>query len=313
MITPSTLRDGDKVAIISPASVVKPEYIDQAAEYLRANGLEPVVMPHAKGPADGSFASTASQRIEDLIGAWTDTEVKAVLCSRGGYGATHLLSLIPDGLLREYPKWLIGFSDISALHALSLYNGVASIHGPMAKDLRDDHEGGRTVVEFLKTGVLPEYSFENRESDIMPCNIPGEARGILIGGNLAVLNGLAATPYDMLARALKENCVLFIEDIAEPIYKVERILYRLYMQGIFTKLKGLAVGQFTETSADRNYPSTERMIQHFLKAKGIKDIPVAYNLPVGHFPNNLPVIEGAQVRLSVSPQSATLTTFNFNA
>lgn len=311
MIPPSTLKDGDKVAIMSPASVVKPEYIDQAAEYLLANGLEPVVMLHAKGPAYGSFAATTSQRIEDLIGAWTDPEVKAVLCSRGGYGATHLLSLIPDGLLREYPKWLIGFSDISALHALSLYNGVASIHGPMAKDLRDDHRGGRTVVEFLKTGILPEYRFENQESDIMPCNISGEARGTLIGGNLAVLNGLAATPYDMLARTMEEDCVLFIEDIAEPIYKIERILYRLYMQGIFTKLKGLAVGQFTETSADRNYPSTERMIERFLQEKGISDIPVAYNLPVGHFPSNLPVIEGSQVRLSVSDSSATLTTLSF--
>lgn len=311
MITPSTLKDGDKVAIISPASVVKPEYIDQAAEHFRANGLEPVVMPHAKGPADGSFASTISRRVEDLIAAWRDPGVKAVLCSRGGYGATHLLSLIPDGLLREYPKWLIGFSDISALHALSLYNGVASIHGPMAKDLRDDHEGGRTVVEFLKTGVLPEYSFENKESDIMPCNIPGEARGTLIGGNLAVLNGLAATPYDMLARAMEEDCVLFIEDIAEPIYKIERILYRLLMQGVFTKLKGLAVGQFTESSADRNYPSTERMIERFLQEKGIKDIPVAYNLPVGHFPHNMPVIEGSQVRLSVSSDAATLTTLDF--
>lgn len=308
MITPSTLREGDKVAIISPASVVNPEYIDQAAEYLLANGLEPVVMPHAKGPAYGSFAANPLHRIVDFLNVWTDPDIKAVLCSRGGYGATHLLSLVPYGLLSDFPKWLIGFSDISALHALSLYNGVASIHGPMAKDFRDDHEGGRTVVEFLKTGVLPEYSFENKESDIMPCNIPGEARGTLIGGNLAVLNGLAATPYDMLARAMEEDCVLFIEDIAEPIYKIERILYRLLMQGVFTKLKGLAVGQFTESSADRNYPSTERMIERFLQEKGIKDIPVAYNLPVGHFPHNMPVIEGSQVRLSVSPEAAILTT-----
>ncbi len=296
------------MAIISPASVVKPEYIDLAAEYIRANGLEPVVMPHAKGPADGSFASSVFNRVTDLVNAWTMPGVKGVLCSRGGYGATHLLSLIPGELMRDFPKWLIGFSDISALHALSLSQGVASIHGPMARDFRDDHIGGRTVIEFMKTGVLPEYRFENHESETMPCNIPGEARGKLIGGNLAVLNGLAATPYDMLGLAKKEDCVLFIEDIAEPVYKIERILYRLYMQGVFSCLKGLAVGQFTETSADRNYPTTERMIERFLKEKGIADIPVAYNLPVGHFPGNLPVVEGAKVHLSVSATHAVLTT-----
>lgn len=305
---PEILRNGDKVAIISPASVVKPEYIDLAAEYIRANGLEPVVMPHARGPADGSFASSVRNRVEDLVNAWKMSDVRAVLCSRGGYGATHLLSLIPEGLFREFPKWLVGFSDISALHALSLSQDVASIHGPMSRDFSADHRGGRTVMEFLKTGVLPEYLFENKESVTMPCNIPGEASGMLIGGNLAVLNGLAATPYDMPARALREDCVLFIEDIAEPIYKIERILYRLYMQGVFTGLKALAVGQFTETSADRNYPSTECMIANFLKEKRITHIPVAYNLPVGHFPGNLPVVEGAKVHLSVSATHAVLTT-----
>ncbi len=307
MIYPKKLRNGDKVAIVSPASVVKLEYIDQAAEYLRVNRLEPVIMPHAKGPADGSFAANVLHRIVDFINAWTDPEIKAVLCSRGGYGATHLLPLIPGSLMCDFPKWLIGFSDISALHAMSLYSGVTSLHGPMAKDFRDDHEGGRTVVKFLKSGVMPEYRFENEESDIMPRNIAGEARGTLIGGNLAVLNGLAATPYDMLARAKYEDCVLFIEDIAEPIYKIERILCRLYMQGVFSRLKGLVIGQFTETSADKNYPSTERMIESFLMDRRLTHFPVAYNFPAGHSPNNMPVIVGAQVNLRVSDCHAILS------
>ncbi len=307
MIIPDILKTGDKVAIISPASVVKPEYIDRTAEFIRGNGFEPVVMPHAKGPSDGSYAASMQDRLEDLLTAWTMPDVKAVLCSRGGYGATHLLSHIPGDLFRENPRWLIGFSDISALHAFSYCSGVASIHGPMAKDLRDDHEGGRTVMEFLKSGVLPACGFKNEESETMPRNISGEASGMLIGGNMAVLNGLAATPYDMFARTMCDDCVLFIEDIAEPIYKIERILYRLYMQGVFTRLKGLAVGQFTESSADRNYPSTERMIERFLKENGIENIPVAYNFPVGHFPNNMPVVVGSEVRLSVSANEAVLT------
>jgi len=307
MFFPERLKAGDKVAVISPASVVKPEYVDSAAEYIRECGFEPVVMPHAKGPADGSYAASLDERLSDIIAAWSMPDVKAVLCSRGGYGAVHLLPLIPENLFRENPRWLIGFSDISALHAYSLRQGVVSIHGPMAKDLHAGHTGGEAVVEILRTGKMPEYVFDDPGSDELPPNRPGEACGTLIGGNLAVLDGLAATPYDILAWPLKEDCILFIEDIAEPIYKIERILCRLYMQGVFSKLKGLAVGRFTETSPDRNDVSTEMMISRFLKDRNLTHFPVAYNLPVGHFPGNMPLIEGAEVCMAVASGSARLT------
>lgn len=307
MIYPEKLKSEDKVAVITPATVVKTEFIGSAAEFLRDNGLEPVVMPHAKGPADGSYAASLGGRLSDLLTAWQMPEVKGVLCARGGYGATHLLPHIPGALLRENPKWLIGFSDISALHAFSLSCGVASIHGPMARDFRADCAGGRAVIEMLKTGRMSELTFENTGGEALPENIAGEASGRLIGGNLAVLNGLAATPYDIFARAMEEDIILFLEDIAEPIYKIERVLYRLYMQGVFTRLRGLAVGRFTEYNADKNYPTVERMIEAFLADHDLKDFPVAYNLPVGHFPGNLPVMEGAEVTLRVTPTAANLS------
>lgn len=304
---PSPLKHGDKVAIISPASVVRPEFIDQAADFIRGNRLKPVVMPHAKGVADGSYAASVSDRLSDLLTAWNMPDVKAVVCSRGGYGAVHLLPLIPGELLSENPKWLVGFSDISALHALSLSQGVASIHGPMTRDFRPDCEGGMKVMEMLLSGRMPDYSFLSEDTDAIPDNIEGEARGKLIGGNLAVLNGLAGTPFDLLSRPMAEDCILFIEDISEPIYKIERILFRLYMQGVFSRLKGLLVGHFTETSPDRNHISTERMIERFLNSMKLSDLPVAYNFPVGHFPGNMPVIEGAEVSLTVGKRSAVLT------
>lgn len=307
MIYPDRLVCGDKVAIISPASVVKAEFIDSAADFLRAKGYEPVVMPNAKGPADGSYAASVENRLSDMLSAWTMPDVKAILCARGGYGATHLLPLIPGRLLRDNPRWLVGFSDISALHALSLSQGVASVHGPMARDFRDGHRGGEAVMGILSAGRMPELRFDNPGSEGLPPNRPGTAQGRLIGGNLAVLDGLAATPFDMLAMPMREDCILFIEDIAEPIYKIERILCRLYMQGVFSRLRGLAVGRFTETAPDRNYSSTELMISSFLEERKLSAFPVAYNLPCGHFPGNMPLVEGAIVNINVGAEETVIS------
>ncbi len=307
MIYPDRLECGDKVAIISPASVVRAEFIDSAAEYMGECGFEPVVMPHAKGPACGSYAASRDDRLSDLLTAWSMPDVKAVVCSRGGYGAVHLLPYIPGSIMRDNPKWLVGFSDISALHALSISQGVVSIHGPMARDLHDGHHGGMAVIDILKSGRMQPCRFDNPGSELLPRNNPGAASGRLVGGNLAVLDGLAATPFDLLSRPMDEDCILFLEDIAEPIYKIERILCRMYMQGVFERVKGLAVGRFTETSSDRNDVSTERMIGRFLTDRGLTHLPVAYNLPVGHFPGNMPLIEGAIVDMVVTDSEAVIS------
>lgn len=308
MIYPELLKKGDKVAVISPASPVKPEFIDSAAEFLRGRGLEPVVMPHAKGPAQGSYGASAQNRLDDFLAAWMDREVKAVLCSRGGYGAVHLLPHVPGDLLRDNPKWLIGFSDITALHALSLSQGVASLHAPMAKDLRNENPCALELMEILMTGRIQEIEYDRADTDttMVPLNIPGHGEGILAGGNLAVLDGLAATPFDLAGRALVEDTVLFIEDIAEPIYKTERILWRLYMQGVLSRVKGLIVGRFTENAPDRNFLSTAAMISSFLHERGLSDFPVCFDFPTGHFAGNRPLVEGARVRLETTGTTAVL-------
>lgn len=304
IIFPAALTPGDKVAIISPASPVREEFIDQGADYLRARGLEPVVFPHAKGPKSGSYAADFQGRLDDFIAAWTMPDVKAVVCARGGYGAVHLLPHIPGRLLRENPKWLVGFSDISALHALSLSQGVASIHGPMTKHFTPENPEAEEVMAILTGKGMREII--TSEDETLPDNQAGAAEGVLIGGNVAVLDGLAATPFDMFARALAEDVIIFIEDIAEPIYKVERILYRLLMQGVLSKAKGLAVGRFTAYKPDANFASMEEMISDFLKRNRLTHIPVGYGFPIGHIEGNCPVIEGARVRLECEKRSARL-------
>lgn len=303
IITPKPLHKGSKIAIISPATIVKEEYIDGAAEFLRGEGLEPVIMPHAKGPADGSYASSGANRLDDLLSAWRNPEIDGILCARGGYGAAHLLPHLDREELRRNAKWLVGFSDISALHAGLLAAGIKSIHGPMAKHLCQDptHPSTQRLMELLR-GARMDYRIDGSH----PFNRRGEARGRLVGGNLAVINGLAATPYDIFARADSEDIILFIEDISEAIYAVERMLWRLAMAGTLGKIKGLIVGRFTEYRPDRNFPDMEHMIDALLRRIGPHGIPVVFDFPVGHVTENMPLVHGADVTLSVSDQAIHL-------
>jgi len=304
MIYPERLKRGDRIAIISPATTVKEEYIDGAVRLLREEGFDPVVSPHAKGPECGSFASSEESRLSDLREALHDPAVKAILCARGGYGCVHLLPYISDSEIRENPKWIIGFSDVSALHALWQRAGVASIHGPMAKHLaiegRDD-VCIRHLVGMLTGNVRMDYSVAPS-----PYNREGTAEGRLVGGNLAVLNGLAGSDTDLLSPRGDEGTILFIEDISEAIYSVERMLMRLSLSGILHRIKGLIVGQFTEYRPDKNFGSMEEMVDSLLRRRGVTGIPVAFDFPVGHVTHNCPIVEGDMVSLAVSADGVTL-------
>ena len=278
MIFPDKLKKGDKIAIISPASAVKEEYIDGAAGFLRREGFEPVVMPHAKGPAAGTYAANEYDRSRDLRQALLDPEIKAILCARGGYGCVHLIPSVTDDEIRRNPKWLIGFSDVSALHALWHRAGVASVHAPMAKHLStegDNDFSTRSLVNILTVAPAVFYNVSGHH-----LNIAGRAEGRILGGNLAVLDGLAATDCDLLAASDPEGVILFLEDIAEPIYKVERMVTRLALSGALSRVKGLIFGQFTDYKPSANHDSMEWMLADTLSRHHLRDIPVAFNFPV---------------------------------
>ena len=213
---PSKLQKGDKIAIVSPATVVKEEYVEGAADYFRQEGYQPIVMPSAKGPAFGSYAATHAARLRDLIDAIENPDIAAILCARGGYGCVHLLDahrLL--AAVKRNPKWIVGFSDVSALHALWLKAGVMSIHGPMAKHITiesSDDPCTESLLNLLSQDPIMDYSVSPS-----PFNRIGKAKGELRGGNLAVLNGLASTPFDILSVSENEEVILFIEDISEAI------------------------------------------------------------------------------------------------
>ena len=296
MIFPVSLKHGDKVAILSPSSYIDPLRVDGAAAALRQWGFEPVVTPHCKGRW-GSYSGTVDQRLADWQWAASEPSVRAILCIRGGYGAVQLLPQLDLRLMLDNPKWVIGFSDISVIHAALSSVGIASIHASMAKLLAErgaDDPCSQLLLDVLQ-GRLPQYDVEPHR-----LNRCGDATGRLVGGNLAVLSGLISTPYDVL----KPGCILFIEDIGEEIYRVERMLHTLRLNGVLASLRGLVVGRFTNYhSPDRNGQTMEQMLARMVEPYGY---PVAMNFPIGHVDDNRPLVEGATVRLSVTSSAVKL-------
>ena len=302
---PPPLRKGDKIAIISPASAVKEEYVFGAMERFRERGYEPVLMPYALGHESGSYSASKSDRLMDLLDVLQDEGIKVIFCARGGYGCAQLLPYFSYNMISSHPKWIIGFSDVSALLAMMYVSEVASIHGPMAKHLSTmpaDNPCTQALFNILESGGKFDYRLPSN-----PRNICGKATGVLRGGNLAVLNDLASTPYDLLSmREEKDDFILFLEDISEPIYAVERMLLRLYLSGALDNCKGLIFGRFTEYRPDKNYQTMEDMLQAFTQLPLFPEMPVAFNFPVGHTDDNYPLVVGSKVELEVSPNVITL-------
>lgn len=295
MIVPPPLRDGDRVAIVSPASKIDPALIDGAALRLEAEGFVPVVMPHAKGVC-GSFSGTASERLADMRTALEDEDVRCVLCSRGGYGAVHLLpalDLLPAPL---FNKWLVGFSDISALHALWRRKGVASLHAAMTKYIAmgEEFPSYRRELDLLR-GAPAGCSWDSH-----PYDRPGEVTAMVTGGNFAVIGALAGTPFSPIV----PGCILMVEDVAEPIYKVERMLWQMRLSGDLARLGALIVGQFTEYRPSADWQTMEDMIRRNVEDYGF---PVSFGAPFGHIADNRPLVLNRRATLKVQSGGVTLS------
>lgn len=297
MTVPEPLKEGDLIAIVTPAGAAANHDYNRMVSILESMGYRAYVAPHAKGH-HGSYSGTVMERLSDLTDALTNPEVKAIICTRGGYGAVHLLDQLDQLPIADNPKWLVGFSDISALHALMSRHGIASLHGPMGINLKY-HDGSLSPSCEALFAILggKHISYEIEPNSL---NRHGESIGRLVGGNLAVLDGLIGTRFDVL----KPGTILFIEDVAEPIYKIERQLYQLKLSGVLENLAGLIVGDFTDTTADDNYRTMEAMIRDMVEEY---DYPVAFGVPAGHARVNIPLILGSPVMLEVSDEGTIIT------
>lgn len=296
ILTPRPLRHGDRVAILSPSGIIKPQNVYNTLPVLAAQGWTAYVGEHTFDRW-GTYAGTDEARYDDLETALLDPDTRAIICARGGYGAVHLLERLNRLPLRDDPKWIVGYSDISALHALMSTHGIQSIHAPMCKHIAasDGRDADSQRLFSLLSGKREEVTFPSHR-----LNRTGQATGTLLGGNLAVIAGLISTPFDVL----RPDTILFIEDIAEPIYKVERILYNLRHSGVLGALRGLIVGRFTDYLPDRDNESMEDMISRITSGYSY---PVAYGLPLGHVSHNIPLVCSSTVTLNVAPSGTSLT------
>ena len=247
--------------------------------------------------AYGRFAGTKEERIFDLQQALDDPEVKAIFMSRGGYGLVQIIDKINFEQFKKSPKWLIGFSDISILHAAVNRMGIASIHGIMAKHLAELPRTSDAVVYLREIlfGRLPVYQLP-----FHPLNRQGKITAKLLGGNLSVLMGLRGTSFDLPF----EDAVLFVEDTGEKPYQVDRMIQNLRIGGIFEKISGLIVGQFTDYESD---PLMMQTIEEMF-AEAVKNYsyPVCFNFPAGHIDYNLPLLLGENITLEVSAENVLI-------
>ena len=295
------LQKGDTIAILSPGGWVQQKVVDGGANTLRLWGFTPIAAANATKEWHG-FGGTIEQRKEDLLWALRSPGIKAIMPTRGGDGTPHLLCEIPLDTLRRYPKWIIGFSDITALLSAEACAGYQSIHGSMCEAIAR-YNGTDTVSQAvlgMLTGRLPHYKVKPH-----PLNQRGRARGMLLGGNMSVYGGLAGSEYDFLKYIEKEDCILFIEDLGESIARVDRMLHLLELRGLLSRLKGIICGKFTKyTHPDIGYSDMYEMLHQYLQRY---PIPVCYDFPVGHAHlQNFPMLVGSEVTFIVDDEGTEL-------
>ena len=293
------LHEGDTIAIISPSSSTDTTTINGGIRTLESWGYHCVVGPNALNDYHG-FAGTIDERLSDLLWALREPSVKAVMCSRGGDGAAHLLARLSLDTLRQYPKTIIGFSDVTALLCAEARAGVKGIHGSMCWALKT-YEGNDTISQTLRRmlqGELPTYRVAPH-----PLDIKGRAEGIVVGGNLSVYNDLAGSDFDPL---LLDDIILFMEDTGEGMSKVDRMLHNLEIRGLLPHLRGIIVGQFNKYKHPENgFQDMYQMLHEYMKHYGI---PVCFDFPVGHAHLcNFPLLTGARATLEVTPEGTTLS------
>ncbi|MFN3782898.1 MAG: LD-carboxypeptidase [Spirosomataceae bacterium] len=296
LFRPPLLKKGDKVGIVSMASRVKPEAVLRAKDYLEQWGLE-VVLGKSFSDVHFNFAGTDEARKKDLQYMLDDHEIKAIFSSRGGYGVSRILDSLNFYLFKKSPKWLIGFSDITALHAHLFQMGYQSIHGPMPTTFPNDAYS----LEALRTALF--YDTISYSVDYQEDNRIGEGIGQIIGGNLCLLAHTIGSPSDFSF----DGKILVLEEVGEPHYNVDRMVLQLKRAGKLKNLAGLVVGQFSEMK-DPVHQFGKTAYEIIAEHTAGTNYPIVYDFPIGHTKANYAFRSGETMKLSVSESGTQLST-----
>lgn len=308
MILPPALRPGDTIAIVPTARAITVDELRDGIALAVSWGLN-VKLGAGIGRKHFQQAGTDTERAADLQAALNDPEVKAIWCARGGYGTIRIMDQVDLSPLQRDPKWIIGFSDITVLHN-ALHNlGVASLHAQMPFAIANKTEACR---ESLRNALMTSvWSMANGEwvshpctSDPSPFNRTGTCEGALIGGNLSILFSLRGTPYDIDPAGK----ILFLEDLDELRYHVDRMVQNLKHGGWFSELAGLVVGGMSDMrDKDEGDPFGMEAEEMIAEAVAPYNYPVCYGFPAGHIADNRALVLGAKATLSVTANGCTLS------
>lgn len=292
MIRPPALRPGSRVALVAPAGPLPEGAVDRAVARVREWGWEPLPGRHCRGRR-GYLSGTDEERAADLDHALRSPDNDAVWCLRGGYGTMRILDRVEWEALARRPRPLVGFSDITAVHLALHRQGVVSFHGP--------HPATPEISEFSRAGLLPLLT-RAEPAGVLPFPgggptraetvAGGRAEGRLVGGNLALVAATVGTPY--AARA--EGAILFLEDVGEAAYRVDRMLSQLLLSGVLEGVAGVALGAFSECPDEgaEGLPTALEVVADRLGGLGV---PVAFGFPFGHVEESWTLPVGVRARL----------------
>ena len=289
---PPRLRKGDSIGIIAPAGPVDPTDLEPAIGLLESFGHRTIPSNRLYDKKE-YLAGDDEVRLEALHTMFEDSEIKAILCARGGYGTVRILDRIDFDLIRDHPKIIVGYSDITAL-LLSIYRytGLVTFHGPVVREfLKNSEQNLNAILELVRGETLPRLSLTNGSALRQ-----GKGTGILLGGNLSLMTSLIGTPFLPSCK----GAIVFIEDRDEPLYRVDRMLTQLRLSGVLNEIHGLVAGRFEECG---DMDAIEGLLLDTVKDQ---DIPVMTGLPVGHGKENITLPLGLKVSIDTDQMALSL-------
>ena len=308
-ILPAYLKPGDTIAISSPAGYITEAEVMPARLKLQEWGFK-VRLGYTVGRRDFSFGGTDEERLKDFQILMDDPGVKAILCARGGYGITRIIDRLTFTRFKEKPKWVIGFSDISAFHIHILkHHNIAAVHSKMCNSFPEDWNIAEPVVQEsllslkqLLTGTKMVY-----KTPPLPYNRKGIANGQLIGGNLSIIQHLMGTASEINT----ENKILFLEEVGEYLYSLDRMMVNLKRAKKLDRLAGLIIGGFNRIKPDDINEEFGRTVEEIIMDKvSAWKYPVCFGFPVGHQKHNVALKNGALHTLTVRDDTVELTEMN---
>ncbi|MFA9187057.1 LD-carboxypeptidase [Flavobacterium sp. FZUR7N2.5] len=295
MITPAALQKGDTVAIVATARKYTDNNLKPAIDLLHSWGLE-VVIGKSIGLDNNQLAGTDEQRTADFQTQLDNPNIKAIWCVKGGYGTVRIIDALDFTQFKQNPKWIVGFSDITVLHNHLNTLSYKTIHGIMPVTAP---RATAEAKETLRKALFHEPLRHEISSD--PMNRIGKAKGELVGGNLSILYSLFGSPSAIDCN----DKILFIEDLDEYLYHIDRMMMNLKRNGCLESIKGIVVGSMTKMK-DNDIPWGKNAVQIIEDVTKKYNIPVIYNFPAGHIQDNRALVLGSTVSIEVTPVKSTL-------